>query len=208
VALDADSYPWTIRQALRTRAFWMTLAGVAIASFAVTGYFAHAVPIMESHGLSRAMASGAWGTFFFTGIIAKFAWGFAIERLSVRYALTICLLAEAAGITLLLLAHSPAGVFAWAVLNGLGHGPFLQLLAMVWADYFGRRSLGSIFGAVQPFILVAGSLGPWAAGALFDWRGDYGWFLLAAIGMALLAALIFVLDRPPAPALAAGGRSD
>ncbi len=192
-----DEFPWTIRQVVRTRAFWVTLGGVMLASFPVVGYFAHAVPIMESHGISRGVASTAWATFFVTGIAAKFAWGFAIERVSVRYALMACLLAESVGITLLLTAHTPAAVFLWAVVNGLGHGPFLQLLAMVWADYFGRRSLGSIFGAVQPFIVVAGSLGPWVAGTMFDWLGDYERFLQVAIGMALLAALTFALDRPP-----------
>jgi MFS family permease len=191
-----DEFPWTMREAMHTPAFWMTLAGVMIGSFAVMGYFAHAVPIMESYGLSRAVASAAWATFFVTGIAAKFIWGFAIERLSVRYSLAICFLAEAAGIALLLAARSPAAVFAWAVLNGLGHGPFLQLLAMVWADYFGRRALGRIFGAVQPFIVVAGSLGPWAAGAAFDSQGDYRLFLYAAIAMALVSAIIFMLDTP------------
>lgn len=193
----AGEYVWTLREAMGTRAFWMTLAGVMTGSFAVMGYFAHAVPIMESHGLSRAVASSAWAVFFLTGIAAKFIWGFAIERLGVRYSLAICFLAEAAGIALLLAARSPAAVFAWAALNGLGHGPFLQLLAMVWADYFGRRSLGRIFGAVQPFIVVAGSLGPWAAGAVFDGWGGYRMFLQAAIALALLSAAIFALDAPP-----------
>ncbi|HEX7926405.1 MAG TPA: MFS transporter, partial [bacterium] len=192
-----DEYPWTMREALGTRAFWMTLAGVMVASFSVTGYFAHAVPIMESHGLSRAMAGAAWATFFFTGIAAKFVWGFAIERISVRYSLMLCLLAETVGIVLLLWARTPTAVFVWAVFNGFGHGPFLQLLAMVWADYFGRRSIGVIFGTVQPFIIVAGSLGPWAAGAMFDRHGDYKLFLEAAIAMALVAAAVFALDTPP-----------
>jgi sugar phosphate permease len=194
---STDEYPWTMRQAAQTRAFWMTLVGVMVASFSVTGYFAHAVPIMESHGLSRAVSSAAWATFFGTGIAAKFVWGFIIERMSVRYSLTFCLLAEAAGIMLLLTARTPTAVFVWAVLNGLGHGPFLQLLAMVWADYFGRRSLGAIFGTVQPFIVVAGSLGPWTAGAFFDWYGDYKLFLEAAIVMAVVAAAVFALDAPP-----------
>jgi MFS family permease len=202
----ADEYHWTIRQAARTRAFWMTLAGVMVGSFSVTGYFAHAVPIMESHGISRAVASAAWATFFFTGIAAKFVWGFVIERVSVRYSLMICLLAEAAGIALLLVAQTPAAVFAWAVCNGLGHGPFLQLLAMVWADYFGRRSLGAIFGTVQPFIVVAGSLGPWAAGALFDWQGDYRLFLEIAFALALVSAAVFALDPPPRAGTAAAGQ--
>jgi len=205
-AAAADEYPWTIRQAARTRAFWMTLVGVMVGSFSVTGYFAHAVPIMESHGLSRGVASAAWATFFVTGIAAKFIWGFVIERVSVRYSLMICLLAEAAGIVLLLVARTPTAVFAWAVLNGLGHGPFLQLLAMVWADYFGRRSLGTIFGTVQPFIVVAGSLGPWAAGALFDWQGDYRLFLEMAIAGALVSAAVFALDPPPRAGAASAGQ--
>lgn len=190
-------HSWTLREAAGTRAFWMTLLGVMVGSFPVIGYFAHAVPILESHGVSAGIAASAWATFFITGILAKFVWGFAIERLSVRYSLAICFAAEALGLVLLSRASGPVGAFAWAVCNGLGHGPFLQLLAMVWADYFGRRSLGAIFGTVQPFILFAASLGPWVAGLLYDARGSYGLFLHLAIGMTLLASLVFIVDRPP-----------
>jgi MFS family permease len=198
-AAPPEEHSWTVRAALRTRAFWLTLPAVMLASFAVLGYFAHAVPILESHGLSRAVASTAWATFFLTGIGAKFVWGFAIERLGVRYSLMVCLLAETAGIRLLAGANTPAEAFSWAVATGLGHGPFLQLLAMVWVDYFGHKSLGAIIGAVQPFIVVAGSLGPWMAGALFDSSGGYALFLNIGTALALTSAVIFALDRPPRP---------
>jgi len=45
----------------------------------VIGYFAHAVPILQSHGVGAGAAASAWATFFVTGILAKFVWGFAIE---------------------------------------------------------------------------------------------------------------------------------
>lgn len=192
-----DEHSWSLADAAKTRAFWVTLAGVMIGSFPVIGYFAHAVPILQSHGLSAGVAASAWATFFVTGILAKFVWGFAIERLSVRYSLAICFAAEAAGLFLLSQASSPLGAFAWAVLNGLGHGPYLQLLAMVWADYFGRRSLGAIFGTVQPFIVFSASLGPWVAGLLYDAGGSYDLFLRIAIGMTVVAGAIFLLDPPP-----------
>ena len=190
-------HSWTLREALRTRAFWMTLCGVMLGSFPVIGYFAHAVPILVSHGVPAGYAATAWAVFFTTGIMAKFVWGFAIERLSVRYSLAICFAAEAVGLVMLSRANSVPMAFAWAVFNGLGHGPYLQLLAMVWADYFGRRSLGAIFGAVQPLIVLSASLGPWVAGLLYDRNGTYLPFLVLAIAMTLASGVVFLLDMPP-----------
>ena len=46
---------------------------------------------------------------------------------------------------------------------------FLQ--NFIWADYFGRESVGSIRGLVNPINLVVGGLGPPAAGYVHDTRG-------------------------------------
>ena len=190
---------WTLGQAARTRAFWFTLAGVMLGSFSVMGYFIHAVPHMESVGFSRSLAGAAWSTFFLVGVGSKFLWGFVIERTGVRWSLVFLFAAEAAGLVMLLVARSPIALFTYAVVNGLGHGPYLQLLAMVWAEYFGRRSLGAIQGAVQPAIVISASMGPWAAGYLFDLHGNYTLFLLIAIVFCLAAALLFMITPPPQP---------
>ena len=193
----AEEHSWTLREAARTRAFWLTLAGVMCGSFPVVGFIAHAVPVLRSHGVPAAAAGTAVAAFFATSILSKFVWGFAIERLGVRFSLAICFAAEAGGLALLSVVRTPPAVFAWAVCSGLGHGPYLQLLAMVWADYFGRRSLGAIFGTVQPFIVLAASLGPWVAGLLYDASGGYDAFLRVAIALTLLAGTVFVFDPPP-----------
>lgn len=188
---------WTLREASRTRAFWLTLVGVMIGSFPVMGYFVHAIPHMENMGVSRTLASSVWTTFFVVGMGAKFAWGFIIERFGVRRCLVALFLFEAAGMGLLLYADTPELLFAYAILNGLGHGPYLLLLAMVWAEYFGRKSIGKIYGTVQPAIVIASSLGPWVGGYSYDLTGNYTLFFLVGIALALLAALIFILDHPP-----------
>jgi predicted MFS family arabinose efflux permease len=196
-AAAAGEHAFSLREAARTRAFWMLLVGLMMGSAAVQGYFMHAVPHMEARGFSRALASAVWSAFFFTGVAAKFLWGFAIERIGVRPALVALFAAEAAGIYLLLTASSPLWLFVYAAVNGLGHGPYLQLQAMVWAEYFGRHSIGRIYGVVQPAIVVSSSLGPWLGGVFYDRLGDYTRFFQLGIVLCLLATAVFFLTPPP-----------
>lgn len=132
-----------------------------------------------------------------TGVVSKFMWGFIVERVGVRRCLVFLWLAECVGMYLLWTAGSAQALFIYAVLNGLGHGPFLQLLAMVWAEYFGRQAISRIYGAVQPAIVVAGSLGPWVAGYIFDRTGHYDGFFKLAIAFCLIAAFLFWLVPSP-----------
>lgn len=188
---------WGLREAMHTRTFWLTLVGLMMGTLAVQGYFVHAVPHMESRGFSRVLAGAVWSVFFTTGVVAKFLWGFIIERIGVRVALVALFVGEAIGLYLLLTANSPAMLFTYAVVNGLLHGPYLQLQAMVWADYFGRSSLGRIYGTAQPLIVVAGSMGPWLGGYLFDVSGTYTHFFRLGIALCLTAALLFFLTPLP-----------
>lgn len=190
---------WRLREAAGTSTFWLTLVGVMLVSISVQGYFVHAIPHMETLGVTRAMASTTWGVFFLTGVFAKLGWGFVVERIGVRRALIALSLGEACGLLVLLNASSPALLIFYAVFNGIAHGPFLQLLAMVWADYFGRQHIGKIYGTVQPAVVVAASTGPWVAGHLFDLSGNYRLFFSMSIGFCLVAAVCFLLGRPPGP---------
>ncbi len=206
-ASGASADSWSLREVTRTRTFWLTLLGLMLGTVAVQGYFIHAVPHMEARGFSRTLASAVWSTFFVVGVLAKFLWGFVIERMGVRRALVLLFACEAVGLLLLLTARSPAALFAYAVLNGIGHAPYLQLQAMVWAEYFGRHTIGRIYGTVQPAIVVSASLGPWLGGALFDLHGDYTLFFEISIALCALSTLVFLLTPPPRRALAPARRT-
>jgi MFS family permease len=195
---EAPEYAPSLGEVACTRAFWLLLAGFMVGMFVVQGYFIHAIPFMESRGFSRLLASTVWSAFFLTGVLAKFSWGFVIERIGVRRALMILFLGEMAGLFVLLAARSPWMLFFYAVLNGIGHGPFLQLQAMVWAEYFGRRAIGRIYGVVQPAIVVMGSLGPWLGGYLYDVSASYDVFFYLLMGLCLVAVGLFHgLPAPP-----------
>ncbi len=188
---------WTLQEALASRAFWLSLTGVTLGNFCVLGYFVHAVPIMQSNGASRVVASAAWTVFFLFGVVAKFFWGFLIERIGVRLALVALFLGEALGMLALFHSTLPAHWFMYAVGNAIVHGPFLQLMSMVWPDLFGRTHMGRIVSFGQPIVIIAGSLGPWAGGFMFDRYHDYRAFLILSIGTALLTTLVFALTKRP-----------
>ncbi len=44
-------------------------------------------------------------------------------------------------------------------------------VSVIWADFFGRRSLGSISGLANPFYFTANAIGPIFAGLCFDLLG-------------------------------------
>ncbi|MBI3993272.1 MAG: MFS transporter [Candidatus Lambdaproteobacteria bacterium] len=194
---------WTLAQAVRTRVFWTVLAGVMMATVCVSGYFTHVVPFLESVGFTRTQASSAWSFFFFIGMIAKFLWGFVTERIPVRVCLGVCMLGEMVGLFLLMHARSTADLVVYAIVNGLLHGPFLQLLALVWGNYFGRKSIGTILGVTQPATVLAAALGPLLGGLLFDRFGNYQAFLWVLFGMAAGAGCMFLVSPPPVRAVRA-----
>ena len=193
-ATDDD---WTLREAMRTRVFWSLLAGIMLATISVAGYFTHVVPHLEHLGFSRTAASSAWSLFFFVSMFSKFVWGFISERLAVRWCLMICMVGECLGLLLLMHPTSNAQLVLYAVINGLGHGPYLQLIALVWGNYFGRGHIGAILGTVQPAIVLCGASGPLVGGLLFDHFGDYQVFMWLLFAAAAGAWLIFLLSPPP-----------
>jgi cyanate permease len=67
----------------------------------------------------------------------------------------------------------------------------------VYAEYFGRESLGSIRGAVAPVQMLFNATGPVLAGLVFDVTGSYDRIFWAYAAVLLLAATWMALARPP-----------
>jgi MFS family permease len=93
-----------------------------------------------------------------------------------------------------------------AVAGGLG-----ILSAMMFAQYYGRRSYGSIIGLVGPMQTGALGVGPSLGALLFDFTGTYTTlWLYAVVAYGLAMALILMLRTPRLPqrAYAEGYASD
>lgn len=70
--------------------------------------------------------------------------------------------------------------------------------AVVYADYYGRASLGAIRGLGETGVLIGQSTGPLLAGLVFDLRGSYTPIFLAFAAIAAAGSLLVLHARRPA----------
>jgi len=68
----------------------------------------------------------------------------------------------------------------------------MSLSSALIADFFGRRSVGSVFGVIFVIHQTGSALGSWLGGVLFETTGGYG-AAFAASALLLIAASIVSL---------------
>jgi MFS family permease len=188
---------WTVRQAVRSRSFWMLAAAIGTVWFATNTVALHRIASFEDRGLDAGVIAVATALDAVCAGASAFTMGLLARRLRVR-------LLGAAGFAMLaaatMLTISVSGVpmlFASMMLFGAGIGGMIFLQNIVWADYFGREYAGSIRGLSTPVVLIGGSLGAPIAGYVFDSTGTYNVVWWTAVGLLIAAALTVLVTRPP-----------
>ena len=127
-------------------------------------------------------------------------WGFLGEKVQVRYLMMASFVVAAGGMLVLVVVKSGPFIFLFPVVYGVGVSGFLPLMNLMWANYFGRASLGTIRGAVLPITQITIALSPVFAGYIFDTTGSYfRAFLTFTVCYVLSTASIFLARRPVAP---------
>ena len=96
------------------------------------------------------------------------------------------------GVSLLFLpfVHDQNGLLLFAVLFGLDYIATVPPTAMLVANTFGRRNVGTVFGWVFCAHQIGASLAAWLGGVTRDTFSSYGMAFLVAGGLALAAALL------------------
>jgi MFS family permease len=188
----------TLRQAMRTRAFWALGIGHAAALLVVSAVVVHLVPhLTESGGmtLTAAAAVVAWLTVMTA--VGQVLGGLLGDRFDKRRLAMAAMFAH--GGALLALAWLPGvvGIGAFVVLHGLAWGVRGPLMGAMRADYFGASHFGSIMGASTLIFMVGQLLGPVIAGVMADGFGDYRWGFTLLAGLAVAGSIAFRLATPP-----------
>ncbi|OGO39736.1 MAG: hypothetical protein A2147_05590 [Chloroflexi bacterium RBG_16_57_8] len=188
---------WIVRDALRTRQFWLLFTVYSLLGMVYNGLLAHLVIWGVDLG-SRVAAAGLFVTLFNgPSIIARVTGGIAGDRYGKRRIILIgTSFALAAAFAGWLAIDSPAMLVAFAVVVGLGIGFSNTLFAPYLGDLFGRENVGSLFGVLTLGWGLIGGLGPMLWGTIFDATGSYRPALLLSVGCYALAVVMLLLVRP------------
>ena len=161
------------RQALRTRAFWLTGAIFAFTWVAVFFPLVHLAPFAESLGLTGTVASAAVGAIGFGGLLGRLASGSASDRLGRLPTLALVIAVQAVAFGGFAASHGALAVYAAAVAFGFGYGGSTTLFPAVVGDNFGRSHAGAIVGLIFAGAGSLAAIGPTVAGYLYDTTGSY-----------------------------------
>lgn len=207
--LDAsadDSEPvWTRAQATRARAFWVLIFLNSLIPFAQAGINFHIYPFLTDQGFSATTAVWILTTFAVSGMAGSAAWGILTERFPIQRLLAANVIGN--GLIFLLLywavqfrfdgALGTTLIFLLAALHGLFHGGRNPMIPVIWANFFGRRSLGSIYSLGNPFYFTANAIGPVFAGLFFDLFGSYAFPFYFFVIIFLISGVTTLRMRPP-----------
>ncbi len=198
-SLLASDPDWTVREAVRTRAFWLLLFGTTIL-MAVSGSVNFTfVSHMTQNGIGADTARTALAVWAGMGIIGGVLGGELRQRLAVRYALPLVILVTTSALVWFVLTDSVWMAFVFAIWHGLAFGAQLPLNRISFPDYFGRYSVGRIRSVTAPPQLLLNAFGPFVSGLVIDSRGSYDLIYFVFIGLLLTAALSLLLARRPEP---------
>jgi len=195
-ALSAD-VPWSRAEALRTQAFWLLVFTFGIASIGIAGLNLHVFAFVTDIGYPPMMAATFMSTIALTQLGSTLFWGLLAERVDIRKAAMGQFLIQATGLTLAIISRQLSFIYAGFFLYGIGLGGSFVLREVVWANYFGRLSLGTVRGLGMLLTQIFAASGAPFFGFLFDFTGSYYVsFTLFAIAL-LASAVLIMLVRPP-----------
>jgi MFS family permease len=201
--IEAD---WTTHNAIRTRTFWLLTFTTSISFFAHSAIHLHLVPYLQDSGLSATSAVTALSVLSIAGGVGGLLGGYVERRYGSRRTLIFSLTGHAIAMLLLLNVHSLIHAYGFALYYGIVNGTTLTLNSMIFATYFGRRSLGTIRGIASPIQLIFNATGPFLGGLTYDVTGSYS---IAFIAFALLYVLgaicMFFVNRPTPPPVPVAG---
>ena len=201
-ALSVDDGDFTLREAVATRAYWFM--GVAIGLMMLTGGSInfHQIPYLVDEGFGSTEAASIIALFSAFGALGGLVGGAFAERVTARRTLVISLLGIAIGPLLLLQVDAFGTAALYAVVYGLFFGSGVAMNQAIYADYFGRTSLGVIRGSFQPAQLVLNAAGPFLTGLWVDQAGSYNVpFIVFTCCLLVSAGLLFLAPIPRRPTL-------
>ena len=193
-----DEQQTPLGEVVRTPAFWIILVSLFLGSVAISGSGLHLVPHLTQQGLTPTAAVTAVSVMAISGAVAALAAGVLAERVSAKLLLILAYLLGAVSMWTLIHADTLTETYLFAVLQGcLGTG-VNTLAPIMWASYYGRRSLGGIFGMSRAAQVFGFAVGPLASAVVYDSTGSYRGAFIGLAVVAILASLLLWAARRPA----------
>ncbi|MXX92529.1 MAG: MFS transporter [Chloroflexi bacterium] len=188
----------SVKRAVKTWAFWLTLIGLVAATFTYQGVLTQLRQHFGENGFAPAAATSAVTFIATMGIASKIAFGRASERFSARKMTVLSTAFQALGVSLMILPFGGiplivAGIFIYS----LGFGGLGALIVLVVQQTFGLREYASLMGLYQFAQIISIAGGPVLAGRVHDTTGSFDLAFATIVGIFIFGMITLFLARQP-----------
>jgi Na+/melibiose symporter-like transporter len=177
--------------AFRSVRFYLLIVGSMCSIAAVSGtqqnlklfltLDAHYGQVQAARILSLILASSMLG---------RLLMGWLADRFSKKYVMLLIYLLVAGAIPFLFASGSPALMYAFAILFGVGLGGDYMIIPLITAEIFDAQLLGRLLGVILTAGGIAEAGAPWIVGRIRDVTGSYSNGFLFLTAMSLLGSAV------------------
>jgi sugar phosphate permease len=183
----------SLAPAIKTRSFWLILAGSMMSIGAVGGVIQHLQLHLRGQGFTAEHAARLASLLLIASILGRIVMGYLADRFAKKYVMLAACLMIACAIPLLYMVERPGAVYVFAIVFGFGMGADYMLIPLLTAECFGVALLGRLMGIILTTDAIAQALAPVVVGRVYDVEGTYGWGFAMLSVMAAAAALAIAL---------------
>ncbi len=191
------SQNFTLREAIRTRQFWMVCVIYICFGLVQLSIMVHIVPHAVGMQISPINAATILSVIGAVSLVSRIIVGTMTDKLKVKTSTIISLGSLASAMLWLQYSHDLWQLYVFAVIFGFGYGGLSCLQALIAAELYGLISLGVITASFSFSFNIGGAVGPFLAGYIFDVSQSYTWAFLICLMVAVTGLIISLMLKPP-----------
>ena len=188
---DLATADFSFKQAIKSGRFWTFSPILFCFFFSLMVVLVHIVPYAIDTGMAKEAAASILSIIAAVSLIGRLSMGFISDKIGSRMVLIACTILTVLAMIWLLFVNEAWMFYVFAVLFGLAYGGIVPLETVLPAELFGFSSLGVILACVTLLGIFGASVGPFAAGNIFDVTGNY---TLAFLTCVILGSIAIILS--------------
>lgn len=186
----------SLREAARTRTYWILILLFAIGNGALLSLVNNLVPVLTSHDVALPLAAAAMSGLGVSQTVTRLISGYVLDRAPYARIGAIWYVLATGGAAILIFAHTPQAAIGAGLLIGTAWGAENELAAYFVGRYFGFRSYGLVLGSIFMALALTGMPFVLMTARLFDTYGGYDLALFGLTGCLGLSCLLAVCLGP------------
>jgi MFS transporter, OFA family, oxalate/formate antiporter len=194
---NSPDVSWTRAEVLRDPTFWLLVMTFGIASVGIAGLNLHIFSFVTDIGYSPLIAASFMSTIALTQLASTLVWGAFADKFDIRKVSFIQFAIQGAGLVLMVSSADIRLVYGGFFLYGTGLAGSFVLREVIWANFFGRTSLGTVRGLSLFFSHLFAASGAPFFGFLHDRTGSYNLSFTIFSCALFTSAFLILLAKPP-----------